>query len=108
HVAHLPRAVAVTVDFVHISLDAATLAGPVADVGGLAGEDLLRTGRLEDANAGFDAFAHMGEVGTRELVLDPGGAALGDDATSTAVAEQDAGQGQVGQRPHQAAVFVWL
>src|SRR6266700_5086017 len=48
HVAHLARAVAVAVDFVHEGFDATTLAGPVADVGSLAGEDLLRTGGLED------------------------------------------------------------
>src|SRR6266550_6176240 len=44
HVAHLAGAVAVAVDFVHEGFDATTLTGPVADVGSLAGEDLLRTG----------------------------------------------------------------
>src|SRR3989449_2179646 len=104
HVAHLARAVAVAVDFVHERLDAATLAGAVADVRGLAGEDLLRTGGLEDANAGFDSLPHVDEVGARELVLDPGSAVLRDDPAGTTVPEQDARQGQVWQRPHQPAV----
>src|SRR3989442_1069493 len=86
HVAHLAGAVAIAIDFVHKGLDAATLSRAVADVCGLAGEDLLRTGGLQNANAGLDPLAHVGEVGARELVLDPGGAVLRDDPAATATA----------------------
>src|SRR2546425_1082999 len=66
-VAHLARLVPVTVDLVHIGVDATPLAGPVRHVGALAGEDLPGAGRLQDAHAELDALAHMGQIDSSKM-----------------------------------------
>src|SRR6266550_1489874 len=73
-VTHLARFITVTVDLVHVGVDATPLAGPVRYIRALAGEDLFGAGRFQDAYADLDALAHMGEILARQPVIDPAGA----------------------------------